>query len=58
MGKVLSPWKAIEGKETNLICTHRGLIQMGPKKWPKQTAFIYILDQKIKTTTSPKPHVS
>ena len=30
----------VEGKETNLICTHRGLIEMRPKKWPKQTAFI------------------
>ena len=28
-------------KETNfLICGHRGLIEIAPKKWPKQAAFI------------------
>ena len=29
-------------KETNLIPVHGALIEMGPKKWPKQAAFILL----------------
>ena len=33
-----------EGKEKILTHTHRGHIEMGPKKWPKQ--LLYILDKQ------------
>ena len=29
-------------RETNLIHTHRGLIEIGPKKWLMQVAFILL----------------
>ena len=35
-----------EEKETSLIHVHGGLIEMGPKKWPKQAAFILFKTKK------------
>ena len=31
-----------EAKETILINAHGGLIDMGPRKWPKQATFIFV----------------
>ena len=39
--------RQINRRKNNLICMHRGLIEMGLPKWPNQDVYISFLDQEI-----------